>query len=63
MVIMWHWISDTRNSIVDPIQKWFLVGCDVNIDILVGDLAQLTGINIQVNSALGVEGLCETDWG
>jgi hypothetical protein len=39
---------------VDPIQKWFLVGCDVNIDILVDDLTQLAGINMPVNSDLGV---------
>lgn len=39
---------------MDQIQTWFLVGCDVNKDILVDDMAQLTGINIQLKSALGV---------
>ena len=47
-------LSDTRNNIVDPIQTWFLVGCDVNKDIPVDGMVQLTGINIQVKSALGV---------
>jgi len=46
--------SDTRNMIVPPASTWILIGCDVNIDIQLNDMAQLIGINIQVKSALGV---------
>jgi hypothetical protein len=33
---------------------WILTGCDVNKDIQIGDMAQLTSFSIQVKSALGV---------
>jgi hypothetical protein len=46
--------SDTRNSIIPPSSTWILVGCDINKDIQINDMAQLTGINIQLKSALGV---------
>ena len=46
--------SDTRNMIVPPASTWSLVGCDINKDIQINDMAQLTGINVQVKSALGV---------
>ena len=47
-------LSDTRNSIVHLHQLGFSSGCDVNKDIQIDDMAQLTCINIQVKSALGV---------
>jgi hypothetical protein len=47
-------LLDTRNIIVPPASNWILVGCDINMDIEINDMAQLTGINIQVKSALGV---------
>ena len=47
-------LSDTRNMIVPSASNWILVGCDINKDIEINDMAQLTGINIQVKSALGV---------
>jgi hypothetical protein len=47
-------LSDTRSKIVPHVSTWILVGCDVNKDIPIDGTAQLTGINLQVKSALGV---------
>lgn len=49
-------LSDTRNSIVPSSLTWILSGCDVNKDIQIDDdsMAQLTSINIQIKSAIGV---------
>jgi hypothetical protein len=48
-------LSDTgRNRIVSSISTWALIGCDVNKDIQIDDMAQLSSLNIQVKSALGV---------
>ena len=47
-------LSDTRNRIILPASTWILIGCDINKDVQIDDMAQLTGINIQVKSALGV---------
>lgn len=47
-------LSDTRNRIVSPVSTWLLIGCDVNKDVQIDDMAQLTCLNIQVKSALGV---------
>ncbi len=47
-------LSDTRSKIVPHVSTWILVGCDVNKDIPIDGMAQLTGINLQVKSALGV---------
>ncbi len=47
-------LSDTRNRIIPSASSWILVGCDINKDIQIDDMAQITGINIQVKSALGV---------
>ncbi len=47
-------LSDTRNGIV-PSSLSILTGCDVNKDIQIDDnMAQLTSINIQIKSAIGV---------
>ena len=57
-------LSDTRNRIVSPVSTWILIGCDVNKDVQIDDMAQLTCLNIQVKSAIGsFQGLCETDRG
>jgi hypothetical protein len=32
--------------------EWVLVGCDVNKDVHIGPMAQLTTINLQINSAI-----------
>ncbi len=47
-------LSDTRNRMVPPASAWILIGCDINKDVQIDDMSQLTGINIQVKSALGV---------
>jgi hypothetical protein len=47
-------LSDTRSRIVSPVSTWILIGCDVNKDVQIGDMTQLTGLNIQVKSAIGV---------
>ncbi len=46
--------ADTRNEIVPPALNWILTGCDVNKDMQVGDMAQLTDLDMQIKSALGV---------
>jgi hypothetical protein len=47
-------LNDTRGRIVPPVLTWILTACDVNKDIEIGDMAQLTSINIQIKSAIGV---------
>jgi len=47
-------LSDTRNRIIPPVSTCILIGCDINKDIQIDNMAQLTGINLQVKSALGV---------
>ncbi len=43
--------SDTRGSIIPPVRKWLLKGCDVNKDIQINDMAQLTLPDIQISLA------------
>jgi hypothetical protein len=47
-------LSDTRSRIVSPVSAWILIGCDVNKDIRIGDMAHLSSLSIQVKSAMGV---------
>lgn len=47
-------LSDTHNMIVQPVSTWILTGCDINRDIQVDHMARLTGLSIQVKSAMGV---------
>ncbi len=43
--------SDTRGSIIPPVKKWVLKGCDVNKDIPISDMAQLTLPDIPISLA------------
>ena len=42
--------SDTGGSIVQPVRKWILKGCDVNKDIEIDSLAQITLPDVQIPS-------------
>jgi hypothetical protein len=44
-------VTDPNERIVPPITKWVLTGCDINKDVTVTDMLQLTGINIQLKEA------------
>ncbi|MFY9798762.1 MAG: hypothetical protein WA323_15820 [Candidatus Nitrosopolaris sp.] len=44
-------MSDPHERIVPPIIKWVLTGCDINKDITVTDMLQLSAINIQLKDA------------
>jgi hypothetical protein len=41
-------MTDPHERIVPPIMKWILTGCDINKDVIVSDMLQLTAINIQL---------------
>ncbi len=47
-------LSDTRNKIVPSALLWILMGCDINKDVEINNMMQLTGLNIQVKSSIGV---------
>jgi hypothetical protein len=47
-------LDDIRERIVPHVLTWILTACDINKDIEIGVMAQLTGINIQIKSATGV---------
>ena len=44
-------VTDPHERMVPPITKWILTGCDINKDITVTDMLQLTAINIQLKDA------------
>ena len=44
-------VIDPHERIVPPIIKWVLTGCDINKDITVTDMLQLSAINIQLKDA------------
>jgi hypothetical protein len=44
-------MTDARERIVPPIMKWILTGCDINKDVTVSDMLQLTAINIQLKES------------
>src|SRR5262249_19086109 len=44
-------VTDPHERIVPPIIKWVLTGCDINKDIAVADILQLSAINIQLKDA------------
>ena len=44
-------VTDPHERIVPPITNWVLIGCDINKDITVTDMLQLTAINIQFKEA------------
>ncbi|MGA9151377.1 MAG: hypothetical protein WBZ36_12430, partial [Candidatus Nitrosopolaris sp.] len=44
-------MTDPHERIVPPIMKWILTACDINRDITVSDMLQLTAINIQLKDA------------
>jgi hypothetical protein len=44
-------VTDPHERIVPPITKWVLTGCDINKDITVTDMLQLSAINIQLKDA------------
>ncbi|MGC1930988.1 MAG: hypothetical protein WA667_18620, partial [Candidatus Nitrosopolaris sp.] len=44
-------VTDPHERIVPPITEWVLTGCDINKDITVSDMLQLTAINTQLKDA------------
>ncbi|MFZ0511182.1 MAG: hypothetical protein WAM14_06215 [Candidatus Nitrosopolaris sp.] len=44
-------VNDPHKRIVPPIIEWVLIGCDINKDITVTDMLQLSAINIQLKDA------------
>ena len=44
-------VTDPHERIVSPITKWVLTGCDINKDITVTDMLQLSAINVQLKEA------------
>jgi hypothetical protein len=44
-------MTDPHERIVPPIIKWILTGCDINKDVTVSDMLQLTAIDIQLKDA------------
>jgi hypothetical protein len=44
-------MTDPHERIVPPIMKWVLTGCDINKDVTVSDMLQLTAIDIQLKEA------------
>ncbi len=46
--------SDTRNSIIPSALLWILMGCDINKDVEIDNIMQLTSLNLQVKSSIGV---------
>ena len=44
-------VTDPHERIVPPITKWVLTGCDINKDITVTDMLQLSAINVQLKDA------------
>ena len=44
-------MTDPHERIVRTIIKWVLTGCDINKDITVTDMLQLSAINIQLKDA------------
>lgn len=41
-------LADTRSIIVPPVSKWILKGCDINKDIEIDTMTQLTFIDLQM---------------
>jgi hypothetical protein len=44
-------VTDPHERIVPPITEWILTGCDINKDITVSDMLQVTANNIQLKHA------------
>ncbi|MGC1927380.1 MAG: hypothetical protein WA667_00270 [Candidatus Nitrosopolaris sp.] len=44
-------VTDPHERIVPPITEWILTGCDINRDVTVTDMLQVTAINIQLKDA------------
>jgi hypothetical protein len=44
-------VTDPHERIVRPIMKWMLTGCDINKDVTVSNLLQLTAIDMQLKDA------------
>jgi hypothetical protein len=44
-------VTDPHERIVPPIIMWILTGCDINKDVTVSDMLQLSAINIQLKDA------------
>ncbi|MGA7370433.1 MAG: hypothetical protein WBX01_14990, partial [Nitrososphaeraceae archaeon] len=44
-------LADRHERIVPDIMQWYLIQCDINRDVKVGDWLQFTGIKIQVRHA------------
>jgi hypothetical protein len=44
-------VTDPHERIVPPIIKWVLTGCDINKDVTITDMFQLSAINIQLKDA------------
>jgi len=46
-------MNDPRERIIPPIIEWILTECDINKDIPVTDMLQLSAINIQLKKLVG----------
>jgi hypothetical protein len=44
-------VTDPHERIVPPVTNWVLTGCDINKDVTVSDILQLTAVNIQLKNA------------
>ncbi|MFY9868880.1 MAG: hypothetical protein WAK17_04105 [Candidatus Nitrosopolaris sp.] len=44
-------VTDPHERLVPPITEWVVTGCDINKDITVADILQLSAINIQLKEA------------
>jgi hypothetical protein len=44
-------LADTRDEVVQPVRNWILTGCDINKDIEINGLAQITLPDIQISTA------------
>ncbi|MGA9152773.1 MAG: hypothetical protein WBZ36_19525 [Candidatus Nitrosopolaris sp.] len=51
---MLYLVSDPYERIVSPTTRWVLIGYDINKDITVTDMLQLSAINIQLKDANSV---------
>ena len=46
-----YFVADPHERIVPPLAEWILTGCDINKDVAVTDMFQLSAPNIQLKEA------------
>ena len=44
-------LVDTRDELVQPIKNWILTGCDINKDIGINRMAQITLPDVRISTA------------